>query len=225
MASTFDIVPAITVAYGRLIGDGPDRSGEHGSANPLRVLWYWISQGAHRIHVEDLSADSTLPTIPALLLGCRAPIALGIGGIIHDAAAARAMASHGASPLVLHRVLYQPLLFQSILRTVDPNRLMLAIHIEDVDNPKIAARLDEAYGAGLRHVMLAGPWTAPKILPFQEDAICGLRSRGFAVWAAGGIRHVDTLKAMKELGLSGAFVGRSLNQGVLRWDHLQTLVQ
>lgn len=225
MTSTFDIVPAITVAYGRVVADGPEGKAERNSANPLNLLWYWISRGARRIHVEDLSGNSSLPTVPALLLGCRAPVALGIGGLIHDAKVARMMVSQGAATLVLHRVLYQPLLFQSILQTVEPSRLMMAINIEEVDNHGMAEQLDDAYNAGLRQLLLAGPWTAPKILPFQDDAIRSLKSRGFSVWTAGGICHTDTLRAMKDLGISGAFVGRALQQGLLNWDLLQTLVQ
>lgn len=225
MESTFDIVPAIPVAYGRVVGDAALATVPSGASNPLSLLWYWIAQGARRIHVEDLSADFGLPTIPALLLGCCTPVDIGVGGIIHDAQAARVLAARGAASLVLHRVLYQTALFQRILSTTDPRRLMPSIDVEEVHDPAIGALLVGAHAKGVRQVLISSPWGAPRVWSYQERAIRSLQSHGFSVWAAGGIRHVDTIRALKDLGLAGVLVGRALHHGVLHWDRLQTLTQ
>ncbi|PSR21496.1 MAG: 1-(5-phosphoribosyl)-5-[(5-phosphoribosylamino)methylideneamino] imidazole-4-carboxamide isomerase [Sulfobacillus acidophilus] len=223
MGIPFEIVPAITVAYGRVVSDGHRPTGWNNGNNPLSYVWYWIAQGAHRIHLEELGAVGGYPTVPALLLGCQRPIACQVGGGIRTAQTARLLTAHGASTLVLRHCLRDDRVFSEILTSVTPEHAMPSIDLEEVWDPGINTRLACAHDFGVHKVMLSGPWTTPKLLPYQLAAIDKLKSQGFKIWVAGGIQHVETVRALKEAGVSGVVIGRALQRGILTFERLNAL--
>lgn len=223
MGIAFEIVPAITVAYGRVVSDGNRPTGWESGNNPLSYMWYWISRGAQRIHLEELGTVGGYPTVPALLLGCQSPIACQVGGGIHNAQTARLLTAHGASTLVLHHCLGEEKVLTDILRAASPERAMPAIDLEEVRDPRIVTALSCARRLGVTEILLAGPWSAPHLLPYQMTAIRELKSHGFKVWVAGGIQHMRTVRALKDSGVSGVVIGRALQRGILNFERLQSL--
>lgn len=223
MEKPFDIVPAIRVAYGRVVGDATPSPVGESDHNPLAQLWYWIARGARRVHVEELGTSGGLPTVPALLLGCSGPVALQVGGGIHDGRTARLLAAHGASTMVLHHGLRNLAALEDILGATEPDRVMPAIDLEEIHDPGVLSGIACAQRFGVSQILLAGPWTAPRVFPYQEEAIRAFQSRGLKVWVAGGIRHLQTVAALKELGVSGVLIGRALHRGVLSFERLRSL--
>jgi phosphoribosylformimino-5-aminoimidazole carboxamide ribotide isomerase len=223
MGVEFEIVPAITVAYGRVVSDETRPVGWESGNNPLSYMWYWIAQGARRIHLEELGALGGCPTVPALLLGCQKPVVCQVGGGIHNAQTARLLTAHGASTLVLRHCLRDESAFIDILKSSPSGRAMPCIDLEEVWDPSMGARLACAQNLGVTEVLLSGPWTAPQLLPYQLAAIRKLTSQGLKVWVAGGIQHIKTVRALKDSGVSGVMIGRALQRGILTFEHLNAL--
>lgn len=186
-------------------------------------MWYWIAQGARRIHLEELGTVGGNPTVPALLLGCQRPVACQVGGSVRNAQTARLLTAHGASTLVLHHCLRDKSLFIDILRAATPERAMPAIDLEEVRDPGMVNILACAKHLGVTEVLLSGPWSAPQLLPYQITAIRELKSHGLKVWVAGGIQHMRTVRALKDSGVSGVVIGRALQRGILNFDRLKSL--
>ena len=137
---SFKIVPSVPVAYGRIVKSaGPHSEGVKVS-NPLALMWHWMTQGAHRIHIEEMSPASPhgVSTLPALLLGCQPMRSqIQVGGGIRDAHTARLLAAHGADTLVLSRMLYDPVQFSKILEVVPGSQIMVCLGMDAELNPPI----------------------------------------------------------------------------------------
>lgn len=218
----FEIVPAVPVAYGRVVGDvgGIGR-------NPLAVAWHWMAAGARRVHFEELSAPDTgrgPATLPALVLGCRqGPARIQVGGGIRESRVARLLRAQGADTLVFHRSLTDPDLLDEMLAAVRPEKVMVAVNLEELDDRKILAGLSRAWAQGVRRVLLVGPWMAPTVFPYQEAAINRFLDEHWEVWAAGHLQHQKTIARLKELGVSGVMIGQALYQGRLSFKDLMAL--
>ncbi len=226
---SFHVVPSISIAYGRLVSNArpPYSNGHVKSPNPLALVWHWIAEGAHRIHVEELSDPSRLnlaPTLPALLLGCHSiHNAIQVGGGIRDARTASLLTTHGADTLVLGRSLCDPVEFSRILDVVPGPQIMVALKMDAELNPFTSESLDVARQSGVRRVLLGGPWQAPSIFPSQRRTIRQFQEEGFEVWIAGGIRYRDTVLTLKDLGVSGVIIGKAFYDGDLCYTDLQSL--
>lgn len=216
---TFEIIPSITVAYGRVVGDYSPLLGAASGSNPLAWAWYWISRGAQHLHIEDAGSAVSMPTVPALLLGCGKAASLGIAGRIQDAPTAQFLASQGATSLVLRsgRGISN---VEAVLQAIPPERWMFEVDLEEAFDPPVVEKLRMAKAIGADRVLLRGSWTAPRIFPYQVDAIRSLKERGHTIWVSGGIRHRETVQSLKEWGVSGAIIGRALNQGILSFTEL-----
>lgn len=221
---TFDIVPAITVAYGRVVGTAVPHEPRMAS-NPLAVARYWLACGARRLHVEELGVGRGLSTMPALLLGCSQQAHLQVGGGVRDERTAGLLRAYGASTLVVRQALAQPHSLDRIVAVAGAEHLMMGIDLEDLqDAPGIPIPwLSRGQSLGITRVLLSGPWYARTVLPYQLDAIRLLLHQGFRVWAAGGIRHLETVAQLRMLGVDGAIVGRALAGGVLDLEDLHDM--
>ena len=221
----FEIVPAIAVAYGRVVDAEARAQGSPVASNPLAAARYWIAHGARRIHFEEMGVASGLSTMPALLLGCGRKAVLQVGGGIRDAKTAHLYLSYGASTLVLRKCLTDPPVFSSITAVVDPKRLIMGVDLEEVDDRATFDTLFRGRAAGVTQVLLSGPWYARCVLPYQVAAIRRLQQNGFRVWAAGGLQHPETVRALQKLGLAGVIIGRALHHGALSLDTLSAACQ
>lgn len=222
----FDIVPAIPVAYGRVIG--PASRSIPAGHNPLAVAWHWMTQGARCIHVEDMGLGRTgfLQTAPALLLACQpGPARILVGGGIRDAKSASLLTSHGADTLVVGHAWRDPLQFLQLTQTVPAHQLMIALGAASAEDEGTADDVARATAAGVRQILLTGPWNAPILFPFQQDMIRRYQAAGLNVWVAGGIRHLKTIRLLKDLGVAGVMIGESLYRGRLSFAELQSLAE
>ncbi|NMP22964.1 HisA/HisF-related TIM barrel protein [Sulfobacillus harzensis] len=217
--SSFEIVPSIPVAYGRVISYEPVPNHGH---NPLAAAWHWISQGAQRIHVEELSLSHHAS--PALLLGCRPSLVpVQVGGGIRDPDYARVLLQQGADRLVISHSWRTPELFRMMAEAVPPSHLMVAAGLDETSSPPIQTSLRHASAAGVRDVLLMGVWSTPTVFPSQTKAVKRCQAEGLRVWAAGGIRHLETVRRLKQLGISGIMVGKALYDGSLSFESLKQL--
>lgn len=216
---SFEVVPAVKIAYGRLV----EPTGFPYATNPLAMVWQWIALGAQRIHVEEMGILSGAPTVPALLLGCRGRGNLQVGGGIRDVRTAQLLTVHGAHTLVIRHLLRDPGAFCAVTEAVPANRLVISVGLHEMEDGPLIQSVEMARAAGVRQVILSGGWSTPSVFSYQRQAISTLLYQGFEVWAAGGIRHESTIGALKALGLSGVIVGKALHEGTLNFEAIQSL--
>jgi phosphoribosylformimino-5-aminoimidazole carboxamide ribonucleotide (ProFAR) isomerase len=225
---TFEVLPAIDVAGGRLVRytpAGPEPVEAHGG-DPIVAARACVDSGARWIHVVDMDLAflrtarnlDVLGSIAALGASVQAAGAIASDGEIEaalDAGAARVVLGSAA-------------LADMAAATASIGRFgdRLAVGIE-VDGERIRARgrrttdlpladtLGSAVAAGAtRFVLTAVPRVSTLTGP-DLGALAGVLTCERPVIAAGGIATLDDLIAVRDAGAEGAIVGRAALEGAL----------
>ena len=225
---TFDVLPAIDVAGGRLARytpGGPEPVQAHGG-DPIVAAQACVEAGAAWIHVVDM--DLAFLGEARNLDVLRSIVALGVqvqaaGAIASDAEIEAALEA-GASRVVLGSAALADMAVAS--RAIERFGDRLAVGIE-VDGERIRARgrqaidlpladtLGSAVAAGAtRFVLTAVPRVSTMKGP-DLGALAGVVALERPVIAAGGIATADDLMAVRDAGAEGAIVGRAALEGGL----------
>ncbi|MCY0898014.1 MAG: HisA/HisF-related TIM barrel protein [Firmicutes bacterium] len=220
----FEIIPSVPIAFGRLVAEEPTAIPV---SNPLAAAWHWMSVGASHIHVEDVGAMGGAtqgPSVPALLIACRAgKAAVQVGGGIRSADVAVKYLTHGANALVLRRAWQDPHQWRAIIERVGAERVVLALSVAEVENVSSLCDGEQWRKGGVTRLLVAGHWTQRGLFVSQQRLLRRLTDSGYAVWVGGGIRHLETVRALRDAGVAGVVIGRALYQGKLSWNDLESL--
>ena len=227
---TFLILPALDVWRGRLAvatAEGPRPIGAFGG-DPVAAARAAVVAGASALHLVDLDlAYAGTRGLDVAAIRAVAPDAtLQVSGAIGDAAIGRAYLDAGADRYVLG---------SSAL--ADDRRTLLVLHDAgpavvvglEVEDGRIRARRggrgNEADGLDLMSTVgwlhAAG---APGFLVTSIDRVGGLGGpdvdlvrrvarAGRPTYAAGGIRSLEDLRALRDVGAAGAVVGTAALEG------------
>jgi phosphoribosylformimino-5-aminoimidazole carboxamide ribotide isomerase len=235
MATPFDILPAIDLRGGRVVrlrkGDFARETAYR--TEPAAVAAEFAAAGARWLHVVDL--DGARTGIPAhadaireivTRVGERVAVEVA-GGLRDEAAVAAALGSGAARAIVGTAALTDPAFAGRLVDAHGSARIVVAIDVRDgqavghgwtvdalgVDAAGAVGRLADA-GISIfeataidRDGLLEGPEVALYERLVRLD-------RG-AIIASGGIRSVDDIRAVREVGCAGAIVGRALYEGRL----------
>lgn len=225
---TFEVIPAIDVAGGRLARlttEGPVPLDAH-DGDPIEAARACIAAGARLLHVVDLDlAFSGEPRNADVL---RAIVALGAGvqaagAIVEDAQIAAALEA-GARRVVLgSAALNDP---DETGRLIERYGDRLVIGIE-VDRDRIRARgrrttdlplrqtLSAVLAAGAARIVITSVRRVSTLTGPDVGALSIAVGLGLPSIAAGGIASVDDLEAVSAAGAEGAIVGRAALEGRL----------
>lgn len=234
-AIPFEILAAIDLRGGRVVrlrrGDF-DQETTYGD-DPVAVAERFAHAGASWLHVVDLDAARTGSSTHGQVIGSvvgavgdRARVELA-GGLRDEASVAAALASGAARAVVGTAALADPAFAGRLVATHGPERVAAAIDVRDgravghgwsQDAPGIDATeaIERLSAAGVttfevtaieRDGLLEGP-----NLPLYERLV--RLGRG-AIVASGGIATLDDLRAVRDVGCTGAIVGRALYEGQL----------
>ena len=226
----FSILPALDVRQGRLAvatseGFAPVAAFD---GDPVAAARAAVAAGARALHLVDLDlAFGGIPGLDVALFRAVAPGAtLQVSGGIRDAATGRSYLAAGADRFVLgSSALADDRGTLAALRDVGPG---VVIGIE-VDGGRIrargAGRADDSEGLDLMSTLgwlqAAG---APAFLVTSIDRVGGLAGpdidlvrrvarAGRPTFAAGGVRSIEDLRALRAAGAAGAVVGRAALEG------------
>lgn len=231
--ATFDVLPAIDLRHGRVVrlreGDFERETG-YGN-DPVGVARDWAAQGARWLHVVDL--DGALGGAPTQVEVTRS-IATAVGGAVRcelagglrTRAAVEAALERGFARAVIGTAaLADPALVAQLLARHGPGRIAVALDVRD------GRAVGEAWRPGATGTLVADAARAlaeAGVVTFEVTAIardgmldgpdlrlleqllaldCG------EIIASGGIATLDDLRAVRDLGCSGAIVGRALYEG------------
>jgi len=226
---TFLILPALDVWRGRLAvgtAEGP-RSIEAFGGDPVVAARAAVVAGARALHLVDLDLayEGTLGLDVAAIRAVAPDATLQVSGAIGDAEIGRAFLDAGADRYVLG---------SSAL--ADDRRTLLALRDAgaavvvglEVEDGRIRARGAGGNEADGLDLMSTVGWLnaagAPAFLVTSIDRVGGLAGpdvdlvrrvarAGRSTYAAGGIRSLEDLRHLRDVGVAGAVVGTAALEG------------
>lgn len=230
--SRFDVLPAIDLIGSRVVrlrqGDF-ERADIYGD-DPVEVARRFVSAGARWLHVVDLDGARAgrprqVPVIAEILEVLGGSVRVEVAGGLRSEEAAQAALDAGASRVVLGTAaLRDPGFAARLVAGHGADRVVVAIDVRDgraigdawrtgAGGSPVRDTVDRLAGAGVRAFeataidrdgLLAGP-----DLALLQSVV----ALGVEVIAAGGIRSVADLDAVRSIGCTGAIVGRALYEG------------
>jgi phosphoribosylformimino-5-aminoimidazole carboxamide ribotide isomerase len=232
-ATPFEILPAIDLRDGRVVrlrqGDF-SRETAYG-LDPVEVARTFAEAGARWLHVVDLDgAREGRPVHGALIGDILAAIGDGTrvevaGGLRSAGAVAGVLASGAARAVIGTAALADPALVGALVARHGANAVAVAIDVRggraighgwSKGAPGVEAEraIGELADAGVRWFEVTaierdGVLEGPDLALYERLARLVEPGRGHII-ASGGIATLDDLRAVRELGTSGAIIGRAL---------------
>ncbi len=205
--------------------------------NPLDAAKKWVELGAQWLHVVDLNGalegkPVNIKAIEEIMTTVNLPVQ--IGGGIRTEDIAEIFLTMGAGRIVLGSgAIEDPDLVQilcvkheeRVAVAMDARGGHVAIHGWKDEVDKDAVQLAQEFESmGLQTLIYTdisrdGTLTGPNFEAIKKM----ISSVGIPVIASGGISKPDDLKKLKELGASGAILGRSLYEGKIDLKEALTL--
>jgi phosphoribosylformimino-5-aminoimidazole carboxamide ribotide isomerase len=230
---TFDLLPAIDLRSGRVVrlreGDF-DRETAY-TDDPVERARRFLTAGASWIHVVDLDGargERRQTDLVKAVVDAAAPARCQVAGGLRDRAAVAAILAAGAARVVVGTAaLADPRFAGDLVGIHGAERIVGALDVRDglavgegwregAPAKPLLDALSILGDAGVtrfavtaidRDGLLAGP-----DLGLLEQAVGAGRG---AIIASGGISSLDDLRTVRDLGCSGAIVGRALYEGRL----------
>lgn len=236
---SFAILPAIDLAGGRLAASAPSgpRPIDAFGGDPVAAAVAFAGAGARWLHVVDMDlafggAPGNLGSLTAIRRALP-DVRLQASGGIRTWDEAEAFLGAGADRFVLGSAALgdEEAVADILARSGD--RVIVGIEVEDgVIRPRGEAREDGAVRQGLDLMATLGWLTlagAPAFLITAVARVGGLEGpdttlirraievlrAGRQIFAAGGVRTVADLEALRDAGAAGAVVGRAALEGEL----------
>jgi phosphoribosylformimino-5-aminoimidazole carboxamide ribotide isomerase len=233
--ASFEILPAIDIVDGRVVRlvEGDFSRQTSYSEDPVAVAHAFARDGARWIHVVDLDGakagePAQLDVVTAIVRAVGPGVRCEVGGGVRSLEAAdRLMASGAARIVVGTAALRDPSFAGRLVKRIGSERVAAAIDVRSglavgdawavaasgVAPLRAVSRLaDEGVVTfGVTAIERDGRLEGPDLDLLQS--IVEL-DRG-AVIASGGVTSVDDLRAVRNIGCSGAIVGRAIYEGTL----------
>ncbi|MEM0329249.1 MAG: 1-(5-phosphoribosyl)-5-[(5-phosphoribosylamino)methylideneamino]imidazole-4-carboxamide isomerase [Nitrososphaerota archaeon] len=226
------VIPSIDLMDGKVVrllrGDPRQARFYDNIGDPVTIAKTWESMGAQLIHVVDLDAalgrGDNVRIMKEIISAVKIPIQ--VGGGIRSIERARQLISLGAGRIVIGSLAFKDVnALEALLDEVGPERIVVALDhsmgIVMIDGwrENTGMRLREAakmfIDMGVSFLLITsiqkdGSLTGPDIENLRK--VLDLNAR---VMASGGIRCLEDIMVLKELGVYGVIVGRALYEGCL----------
>lgn len=226
-----EVIPAVDIMKGRVVrltrGDPRlVRSYEH-LGDPVSLARRWENEGASLIHVVDLDAalglGRNMDVIRSLLRSVGVPVQVG-GGIRSPETALRIL-SIGAERVIIGSLAFSdPKAVRELVREVGADRLVIALDnlggavVTRGWRESAGITVDEAAGRfrgmGVKLFLVTSVSRDGTLSGPDLETLSRLCGAGFDVIAAGGIRSISDLLALKRMGVRGVVVGKALYDGM-----------
>lgn len=229
-----EIIPAVDLMNGEVVrlvrGDPKIRRNYRHLGDPLSVALKWSQEGADLIHVVDLDAalglGSNLESVRKIIGALEVPVQ--VGGGIRSLSAARGLLEDGAQRVILGSMAFErPETVELLIREYGSDRIVVALdHLKGevlVRGWKAAARLKigealtKFFGMGVRLFLVTsvsqdGTMKGPDI-----ETLSRIRNShpDAHLIAAGGVKGIDDIVALKRVGVHGVIIGTALYEGHL----------
>ena len=226
------VIPAVDIRGGRVVrlvrGD-PDQATDYGD-DPAAAAVRFEEQGARWIHLVDLDAAfGTGSNRELVAAACRkVGVSVQVGGGLRSLDAVADVISAGAARAILGTAAaWDPEFVRAAVErhgervavAVDVHGGMAAVRGWKDVGPPIDQLIPSLEKAGAPRFIVTsvgsdGTMSGPDLALYEQ--VRALTDR--PVIASGGVRDVDDLRALSELGMEGAVVGRAVHEGTLRLE-------
>lgn len=235
MASGFDILPAIDLRGGRVVRlEQGDFARETAFSNdPVAVAQGFVAAGATWLHVVDLDgARSGVPvhgaTVRRIIAAVGEGIRVEVAGGLRDRASVAAILDAGAARVVIGTAaLRDPVFAGGLVADHGAARIAVAIDVRGgravgqgwatdavgVDPAEAVTRLHDAGVTTFEATAIErdGLEAGPDLALYERLVVLG---RGEII-ASAGIASVEHLHAVRDVGCTGAILGRAIYDGRL----------
>ena len=239
--SAFVLLPAIDLRGGRVVrlrtGDFEQET-VYGD-DPVEVALGFAANGAEWLHVVDLDgaregSPQQASVVSAIVASVAGRMRVEVGGGLRDQRTVEAVLATGAARAVLGTTaLEDPGLVGRLVATHGPHRLAVALDVREgmalgagwrADAPSVAVgdALSRIADEGVRTLIVTAI-ARDGLLQGPDLELLGrliAMGRGDII-ASGGISSTDDVLAARQVGCTGAIVGRALYEG--RLDLSETL--
>lgn len=200
------------------------------AADPVSVAQSWSRAGIGGLHIVDLDSafgqGNNLDMIPRIIRSAEVPVQ--VGGGIRTTAVARKLTEAGADAVVIGTIaLTDEATFSQIWQIVGQSKIIVALdYIGDdvliegwrhLSGVKLHEALHRLIGAGVHSFLLTcaerdGMMDGPDVDTIR--LVCQRHSEA-RVFASGGIRSTEDVRALRDAGAYAVIVGKALLEGVL----------
>ena len=225
------IIPSIDIMDGKCVRltKGEFSTKKVYSSDPLAMAKKFEQQGAEMLHIVDLDAAQTgEPVNQRLILKIveTLKIPVEVGGGIRRVGTARIYLNSGVQKIVVGTRAVSDLKFLSaLIEEFGNNRIVVAV---ETKQGKIAIggwqeTIDENYldfaraikSLGVTEILFTDVDKDGSLTEPNFEAIKQLIKLGFKVIASGGISNLDSIQKLKQLGATGAILGKALYENKL----------
>jgi len=242
-----NVIPAIDLRQGqcvRLYQGDFDQQTDYGN-EPASLAQEYESIGFNALHIVDLDGAQTGQQVNKSIIREiveKSKLAVQLGGGIRNKAHIESWLATGLTRVVIGSVaVQQPNQVRDWLRIYGSERIVLAldVNIDTTGIPHLATHgwtqtedkslwqcIDEYAGSELKYVLCTdisrdGALSGPNLALYAE-----LRDRYPRLYlqASGGVRHLDDLKALREIGVQAAISGRALLDGKITRQEVSTFL-
>lgn len=236
------VIPSIAIRQGKVVKmrKGDPASEKAYDENPLDLAKRFQDSGIESVHLVDLDgAEKGSPKNYHVLEAMVAYTDLKIdftGGISTDGDIGKAF-EYGASHVTVASIaVTNPQLFSSWIVSYGREKVTLGADVTDIQSKRIVFRswlkksdillfdhLQEFYDHGLKYVKSTdvsrdGVLEGPAFSYYQEISD---RFPDLKLLASGGVRGVDDIKKLDELGVYGVIFGKAYYEGILKLKDLE----
>jgi len=226
-----EVIPAVDIMKGKVVrllkGDPKFAKPYEHLGDPVAIAKRWEAEGAAIIHVVDLDAalglGNNIGMIEEIVKAVKVPVQ--VGGGIRSLDEARRIFDKGVTRVILGSLaLKDPSAIRTLLEEFGENRVAVALDnlngIVMIQGWKMSANVtvDHAVakfsGIGVNLFFITSIARDGTLSGPDLETVALLCRQGVRVIAAGGIRSLEDLAALKRLGVYGVVVGKALYEGL-----------
>ena len=233
------MIPAIDIHNGKCVRltQGLIESRTVYYENPLDVLKFWEGEGAERLHIVDLDgafgSGSNYKLIKEMVL--KTSIKLQVGGGIRSIESAVKLKNIGVDRIVIGTAaLKNPDFIEKLSDSVEKGSIIVAIDMKN-NKPAIegwtetidsdifkSAQLMEKNGADyilFSSVESDGTFSGPDLINTKKMT----ETVKIPIIAAGGVRNIDDVINLKEIGVEGVIIGKAFYENRMKFSNVKNL--
>ena len=241
------VIPAIDLYRGRVVRllQGSYDAVTYYDATPIQLAERYASEGTSLLHVVDLDGAKSEGRNNRRLVSrmCELPnLEIQTGGGVRTEDDVRSYLDSGVSRVVIGSLaVNQPERVLKWMRQFGGQRFTLAmdVRIDEDEVPRVATHgwqkqsstsLWDAlgyFGDDLVHVLCTdiardGALMGPNAALYRE---CTLRFPNIQLQASGGVRHIQDITELEDLGVAGVITGKALLEQKLRFEEIRPFLR
>ncbi|GEM47100.1 1-(5-phosphoribosyl)-5-[(5-phosphoribosylamino)methylideneamino]imidazole-4-carboxamide isomerase [Deinococcus cellulosilyticus] len=225
------VIPCVDIQSGRAVrlyeGD-PDKETVYFNS-PLEAAQHWVRLGAGLVHLVDLDAATGRGENRAIIseIAATLGVPVEVGGGIRDFEAAQSLLESGISRVVIGTAAVKnPELVSQLIDVFGAERVVVSLDARGGfvavagwgtnSDVSIEDLCQNMASRGLRTLIFTDVSRDGTLKGLDRDLMVRVRQawQGELI-VGGGVRDVEDVALLRELGIEGAIVGRSIYEGTL----------